>query len=202
MNYGKNGLRLLGLLAVAALSVMALAAASAQAVTPGYLIGGAAVGALTATVNGEQLGTGTLLVPGLNFKVNCTKFKVGTGSINSNSDASGELLYTGCTTLSITKSPEEIACEVVEPINATGLILPAELTNGEPAVLAEGIKALIKLTKVGDLTKECILPFDNVVKGDLCLKIDSNDTIKPLLLASETIQKECKARTASESLLR
>ena len=216
MNYRKNGLRLLGLLAVAALSVMALAAASAQAVTPGFLIGKAAVGALTATVGATQEGTSSLLVPGLNFKVTCTAFTVDEGVINSNTDAKGILLYTGCTTLSISTGAE-IACEVVEPIKAEALILPAELTNGEPAILAEKIKALINLTKKDELNKECILPFDNVVKGELCLKIrtindpadpageggaklETNDTTEPLVLTNETIQTQCKERKALEAL--
>jgi hypothetical protein len=208
MNYRKNGLRLLGLLAVAGLSVMALAA-SAQAVTPGFLINKLPVGTLTATVGAEQEGVGTLLVPGLNFKINCTAFTVDEGAINTNTDAKGILLYTGCTTLSITKSPEEIACEVVEPIKAEALILPAEMIEDKVtkealpvAVLAEKIKALINLTKVGDLTKECILPFDNIVKGELCLKIKvgTNDTAEPLVLSNDTIQTECKERKTLEAL--
>ena len=200
MRYRSRGARLLGLLAVAGLGAMALAA-SAQAVTPGFLIGGAPVGALTATVGAAQEGTGTLLVPGLNFKISCTAFTVDEGKINSNTDAKFFLLYTGCTTLSISTGAE-IACEVVEPVRAEFLTLPAEIANGEPALLAEKIKALLNFTKVGDLSKECILPFDNIVKGELCLKIKAgtNDTVEPLLLASDTIQTECKARTTLEGL--
>ena len=200
MNYRKNGLRLLGLLVVAALSVMALAAASAQAVEvkPGFKVNSAPVGALSAAVEAEQEGSSSLLVPGLNFKLTCNAFAVTKGTINSNSDAFGELSYTSCSTLSISTGTE-IPCEVVEPVKAEALILPAELTNGEPAILAEKIKALINLTKEGDLAKECTLPFDNVVKGDLCLKIPAgNETKEPLVQSNETIQTECKPREALE----
>ena len=215
MRYRRHGTRLLGLLAVAALGAMALAA-SAQAVTPGFLIGGAAVGALTATVTGEQEGTGMLLVPGLNFKISCTGFAVDEGIINSNTDAKLVLLYTGCTALSISTGAE-IACEVIEPIKLEGLVLPAELTNGELAALAEKIKSLIGLTKVGDLTKECVLPFDSVVKGELCFKIrskndpadpageggeklETNNTATPLAFTNDTIQGQCKERKTLEAL--
>ena len=204
MRYRRHGTRLLGLLAVAGLGAMALASASAQAVTPGFLIGKAAVGALTATVGAAQEGTSSLLVPGLNFKINCTAFTVDEGAINSNSDAKAVLLYTGCTTLSISTGAE-IACEVVEPVRAESLLLPTEmLKDGAEelpfAILAEKIKALINLTKVGNLAGECILPFDNVVKGDLCLKIKvgTNDTTEPLVLANDTIQTECKPRETLE----
>ena len=199
MRYRRHGARLFGLLTVAALSVMALAAASAQAVTPKFLVN-ATVEPLEATFGGEQEGTGTLLVPGLNFKISCTAFTVDEGKINTNTDAKAVFLYTGCTTLSITKSPEEIACEVVEPVKVEALLLPAELTNGEPAVLAEKIKALINLTKPKVLTEECILPFDNVVKGEICLKIKAgtNDTVEPLLLSNDSTQKECKERATLE----
>lgn len=207
MRYRSRRARLSGLLVVAALGAMALAA-SAQAVTPGFLINKLAVGALTATVEGTQEGTSTLLVPGLNFKISCTAFTTEEGKINSNSDAKFILLYTGCTALSITKSPEEIACEVV-PIKAEFLVLPAEMIEDPGtketlpfAVLSEAIKALINLTKVGDLTKECILPFDTVVKGEICLKIKvgTNDTAKLLVLTNEKIQTECKPRSALEGV--
>jgi hypothetical protein len=208
MQYRRCGARLLGLLTAAALSVMALAA-TAQAVTPGFLINKLPVGTLTATVGAAQEGVGTLLVPGLNFKYNCNSFTVDEGVINTNTDAKLTMLYTGCTTLSITKSPEEIACEVVEPIKAEFLALPAEMIEDKVikevlpvAILLEKIKALINLTKVGDLTKECILPFDNIVKGELCLKIKvgTNDTAEPLVLSNDTIQTECKERKTLEAL--
>ena len=197
MRYRKHGARLLGLLAVAALGAMALAA-SAQAVTPGFLIGGKPVGELKATVTGAQEGILTVLIPGLNFKINCEKFTTDEGVINSNSDAKFILLYTGCTTLTLANA--EIECEVVEPIKAEFLALPAELTNGEPALLAEKIKALINLTRPKVLSEECVLPFDNVVKGEVCLKIKAgtNDTTEPLVLTNDTIQRECKERVILE----
>ena len=179
-----HGAGLLGLLTVAALGAMALAA-SAQAVTPEFLINKKAVGALKATFGAEQVGRGSLLVAGLNFEVNCEKFSVDEGEISSSTDAKIILLYTECTTL---------------PVKAEALLLPTELTNGKPAILAEKIKSLIKLTKVGELTEECFLPFDNTVKAELCLKVDSNNTAELGLLASQAIQGECKERKTLEAL--
>jgi hypothetical protein len=195
MNYRKHGLRLLGLLGLAVLGVMALAA-SAQAVAPGFLINKAPVGSLLATIGGEQEGRGSLVVPGLNLEINCEEFTVLKGGVHSNTDAEGELSYSKCSALEANSPLAEIKpCTVDEPIVAAGLILPAELTNGNPAVLAEKIKATILL-----LGAECTLPEVNVVKGEVCLAIDSNDTAKPLLLGSQAIQGECKQRPTLEAL--
>jgi hypothetical protein len=189
MNQRKNGARLLGLLVVAALGVMAFAA-SAQAVAPGFLINKKPVVGLKATAGAKQVGTGSMLVAGLNFQLRCTAFTVDEGVVESNTLGKGVLLYTGCTTLSITKFPEEIHCHVKEPIKAEGIFLPAELETPKalkdlPAVLVEKIKALITLhlpaAKLGEVP--CVLPLDNTVTGEVCLKIDNNDTVEPLVLA-------------------
>ena len=204
MEHRKHGARLLGLLIVAALGVMAFAA-SAQAVVPGFLIGGKAFATLTKVV-GAVDGVNTMLVPGLGFELNCTTFKVEKGAIESKTDAEAEIFYTGCTTL-VNNLPtvEEMDCHVTEPIVATALLLPAELkapTLGAPAVLAEKIKALIRLhSKATALTAEpkpCILPLDNIVTGEVCFQINNNDTATPLLLTNSSV--ECKERPTLEAL--
>jgi hypothetical protein len=198
MRQRKNGLRLLGLLAVAALAVMAFAS-SAQAhkflVNKTFLL---------ATVGGTQEGTGTMLVPGLSFQLSCTTMTVTSGHLASATDGSGELLYTGCTTLKI-KTAEELPCHVKEPIHATALFLPTLTTTGVPAILAEKIKALIllhnpKFTVAWPLgTLPCILPVDNTVTGDLCLEITAgNDTVKPLVVSDDTTQGKCDPRVVLE----
>ncbi len=202
MNYRKHGAKLLGLLAVTALGVTALAA-SAQAATPGFLI--SLLPALLATFTADNDNEiGTLLVPKLNFEINCTAFTVDEGHIASSTHAKAVLLYTGCSTLELTlPEKKELPCHVAEPIKAEALILPAELTNGEPALLAEKIKALIRLWEPNaakPLTNECTLPNDNTVTGELCLKVDNNDKVIILLLASEAIQNECKERKTLEAL--
>jgi hypothetical protein len=181
---------------VAALGAMAFAA-SAQAVNPGFLI--AKKPALAATFSAEvDPGTvNTMLVPGLNFQLSCTAFTVDEGVINTTTDAKALFLYSGCTILDST-TKAEIPCEVVEPIKSEALILPAELTDGTPAVLFEKLKELIKLTKVGDLTKPCILPEDGTVTGEVCYKITpvTVDTVAPLLETSTA----CKNRVTLEGL--
>ncbi len=207
MNYRKHGAKLLGLLAVAALGAMALAA-SAQAVPleKAFFVNGAAVGALVATVGAEQEGTGSLLVSGLNFKLTCGEFSVDEGVINSNSDAKAVLLYKKCTTLEFNSPFNEIPCHVAEPIKAEALILPTEMLKeaggGEPlpyAILAEKIKALIRLWETNaakPLTNECTLPNDNVVTGELCLKIDPTTNHQPVVRVTTDvdIQKLCKPK--------
>jgi hypothetical protein len=192
MKHRKHGARLLGLLAVAALGVMAFAA-SAQAVVPAFLVAALGATKLLTSINAVQIGVGTMLVPGLNFRLSCKKLTLDEGVIENNNDAKGVLLYTGCTTLDNT-TLSEISCEVVEPIKAEALFLPAEDVFNEPAVLAENIKALIRLTKVGDLTKPCVLPEDSTVTGQVCLRIVpfTNGTANPWVETSATLQELCK----------
>jgi hypothetical protein len=197
MNHRKQGLRLSGLLLVVALGVMAFAA-SAQAVTPTFLVGGVSGTTLPATIGATQEGTGTMTVPELKFKLNCTAFTVDEGKVNSGSDAKAILLYTGCTTLDLVGG--EIACEVHGlggvPIKAEALLLPTETTAGVAAVLAENIKALVFLTKVGDLTKPCVLPEDNVVTGTVCFEISANNNTKEPLIKTEDASTKCTAADA------
>ena len=204
MEHRKHGARLFGLLAVAAVGVMAFAA-SAQAIVPGFLVGGKAFATLTKVV-GTQEGVGTMLVPGLSLEINCTAFATDEGAIESKTDAVLGLLYTGCTTL-VNNLPtkEEIDCHVTEPVRVEALLLPAELqkpTLGAPAVLAEKIKALFRLhSKATALTPEpkpCILPLDNILTGEVCIQINNNDTATPLLLMNSSV--ECKERPTLEAL--
>src|SRR3954454_18214752 len=86
MIYRKQGLGLVGLLAVVVLGAMAFAS-SAQALTPKFLVGGKAVGAgLNAPLQGNQIGRDVLLVPGLNTEFNCEKFTVNEGVLVNATD--------------------------------------------------------------------------------------------------------------------
>jgi hypothetical protein len=192
MEHRKHGGILLGLLVAAALGVMALAA-SAQALTPAFLINKAPVGNLLATVTGVLEVVGTMKVSPLKFELNCTALKIDEGHILSNTQATAVLLYSGCSTLSLPALPTvtEIDCHVLEPIQTEALLLPTETNAGEPAVLAENIKALVTLHLKGTpLLKEkvCILPLDNTVTGTVCFEITlgSNNTAGPLLIPGAT----------------
>jgi hypothetical protein len=188
---------LLTLLVVTAFGAMAFAA-SAQAVAPGFLIGKKSIGALLATVGASGDGTSTILVPGLNSKLSCMNLTLDEGHLESKTDARLTFLYTGCTVLSISKL-EEIPCWVDEPIKVETLLLPTETAfNGQPAILAEKIKALIILFKLGGLLSEpCILPYDTALTGEICFQIFFNDTVEPLIEANSTVQ--CKERQALEA---
>jgi hypothetical protein len=202
MVYRRHRLRLFGLVAMVSLGVMAFTS-SAQALTPKFLVGKKAVVAgLNATVEGKQIGRDVLSVSALNTEFNCEKFSVASGLLVTGTDATGQLLYEECTVLELLPPLQELPCHIYVSavdkrlhITATGLILPAELTNGEPAVLVEKINAKILMEGA-----ECPLPLENIVKGELCLKIDNNDTVEPTVLGNATIQGECKERPALESL--
>jgi hypothetical protein len=195
MSYRKQGLGLVGLLAVIALVVAAFAS-SAQALTPKFLVGKKAVAAgLNAVVEGKQIGRSTLLVPALNTEFNCEKFRIINGLLESGTTATGELKYEECTVLELKTPLGEIPCTVKngKTITAKGTILPTETITGEPALLVEAINGLIGLEG-----PECPLPLDIIIKGELCLKIVNNDTVKPKVQSSEAIQKSCKERTTLE----
>jgi len=98
---------------------------------------------------------------------------------------------------------ELFGCEIVvnyegnksHQITASAALLPAELTDGSPAVLAEKIEATVLTTpELG-----CILPKTTKLKGEICFKVDNNETIEPELLASQTLQGKCKERSTLES---
>jgi hypothetical protein len=198
MSHRQQGLGLLNLLIVIMLGVMAFAS-SAQALTPKFLVGKKAVSTgLNALIEGQQIGRDTLSVPALGTEFNCEKFTVLTGVLESSTKAAGKLRYEECTVLEATASLGEIPCTVRngKTITASGTILPAELTTGEPALLVEAINVLIGLEGAS-----CPLPLDNIAKGELCLKIVNNDTVKPKIQASEAIQKSCKERTTLEGAI-
>lgn len=203
MSYRRSS-RMAGVLAVAVLGVLAFAA-SASAVTPGFLINKTSVGTLKASVTAKQWGRGTLSIPALKIEINCEKFSTTTGFVNSTTDAELQLLYEECTVLinEGAKLEEASGCEIVvnhtgdnrHHITATALLLPTELKDGTPAVLVEKIIAKV-------LTKEgigCTLPKTTEIKGEVCLKVDKNDTVEPELLASEELQSLCKERLTLES---
>jgi hypothetical protein len=204
MSY-RTSRRLTGELAAAVLGVLAFAS-SAQAIPlqSGFFIGGAQAGALLATLGGKQISpAATLLVPALKIEINCKKFSVPKGSIESATLAEAQLLYEECTVLTNEGAKlEETLCELVvnhtgdnkHHITATGKILPAELTDGTPAVLVEG--TAVVLTKEGT---GCVLPKTTNIKGEICLKVLKNHTAEPEVESSQAIQESCRPRSALES---
>jgi hypothetical protein len=198
-----------GLLAAMVIGVMAFAA-SAQAITElgsGFFINGAQVGALKASVTAKQLGRGTLVVPALNTEINCEKFKIESGFVNSTTDGEGSLLYEECSVLVNTTKAEQ-PCHIVVNhttdkrlhITATALLLPAELNDGTPAVLAEKIVAKVLMEE----GTECTLPKTTTITGELCLKVNTNHVVEPELEASEAIQgtagSKCNPRLTLEGI--
>ena len=192
MNYGKYGSGLLGLLAVTAFGVMALAS-SAQAVTPLFAINGAK--ALHATVDANDDGEdGVLLIPALNVSISCEEFEVQEGLIlNLGEVAHLKLLYKGG---EASIAPKELLteCHIIASatdfklhITTTVLALPVEFASGDYGVLFEKLATRIIILK----GTECVLPIETVMKGEICSLIDSNDSVQPLLLLSKTIQESC-----------
>jgi hypothetical protein len=155
---------LAGVLAVAVLGVLAFAT-SAQAIflQSGFFIGGAQAGVLLATLGAKMTSAGgTLLIPALKSEINCTKFSIVSAAIESTTLAEGKLLFEECTVLvNDAKLEEAFGCEIVvnhsgdnkHHITTTGKFLPAELTDGTPAVLLEGASSVLIAAEKG-----CVLP--------------------------------------------
>ena len=161
MTRRKQGLGLFGLLAVAALGVMAFAS-SAQAVLLGYLINKKL--ALHATAGGvSHEGLEVLLVPGSNLEIKCPEFEVLEGLILDSKVAHlahVKLLYKKCVAFSITPKLEELPCHVSDVaggkpellhITANALLLPIEFADGTFGVLASenhGNRQLLKRNRL------------------------------------------------------
>jgi len=206
MRRSPRGVYLVG---TVALALGVLMASSAQALPSHFVFkntSGAEVAVLKANISAQQLGRGTLTIPGLKTEINCEKFSVQAGTvINTATDAEVKLLYEECTMLEEGAPLAELAgCEIVvnhegdnkRHITTKALLLPAELTDGSPAILAEKIEA----TVLTEPEKGCILPKTTKIKGELCLKIDNNETTEPELLSSTEIQSLCVERPTLEAL--
>lgn len=206
MSKRKHGL---GLLAVTAVGMMAFASAGLAA-TPQFAVKGApSSAALDATGTGEQENRGTLSIPGLNTEVNCEKVEVSGALIASPTDAKvAKLLYKECTVLEFKSPLAELPCHVSDvhtgnpaSLHVTALnvlLLPVEFAAGHYGILAENIHVFINfLSGTG-----CPLPLKTEVKGEVCFLITNatNDTVEPLALTSETIQKSCPKREVLEGL--
>jgi hypothetical protein len=174
-------------------------ALGAQAATPEFTVNGGM--ALHASGSGEQLGWASLLTAGSFVQLRCGEFEVIEGLLQTGLDASIKLLYKQCVLLE-TSSLKELPCHIyVSPTNkslhitASALLLPIEFASGDYGILAEKINALVLLEG-----KECPLPLSNVIKGELCLLIESNETWEPLVTTNKEIQESCPERPALESL--
>jgi hypothetical protein len=195
MSYRKRGGGLLGLLSVVVLGVLVFAG-SAQGVTPLFNVGGST--ALQANITGTQEGTGTLLVPNSNLSLQCPEFEVIESVLLSGGlIGHATILTKGCKAFEHKNPSVELPCHVSDVaagqpgllhITGSGLVLPVEFADGGFGGLVEKLTVTVNfLSGTG-----CPLPLKNVVKGEVCVKVTSgNDTTKPLIKSSKTIQSEC-----------
>jgi len=199
MKNSKFGLRAFGLALMAALSLMAFTAVAAQAVNledggkpAKFLVELNAALSVGTTFEANQVGAGTLLVPG-RVDILCQKGKV-TGTINSETDASAVAEFTECLTWQpVTElgasHTTHIECIVKEPVIAEALVLP-KLHESGFFLLFESINLSGKPFAVVTLEgAACPLTKINEVKGSVVAEIDNNDSVEPLILFSHTIQK-------------
>ena len=188
-----HGLKVLGLALLSALSMMAFAAVGAQAQLPGeskagtFTVGGKA--ALLATVVGEQLGQGFLLVAARDLKIECSSFDINEGKINSSTDAQGKVTFLGCLSFSHAGVHlKDCQFKTLETITAEALILPI-LHGGLNYVLFEPIPpATIFSTPSYKSGTACTLPLNNPVTGSVTALVKTLEANPQVLLFSEAIQ--------------
>jgi hypothetical protein len=197
MSQGKMKSSLAGLVAVAALGVMAFASSAQAGPLDFYVNGVPNPTTLHVELEGNQVGTtNALLLPSLGVEIKCAVLKVVEGLLLGPDEITGKLLFETCKVFEIIGLKELTNCHIIASatdarlhITASGKGLPAITTGGSPAVLIEG-KSLVLIKQ----PSTCVLPEHTVIKGEVCLKIDTNHTTPLLLLTNETIQVECTAR--------
>jgi hypothetical protein len=144
MSLRKHGLKALGLSFLAALSLMAIGAAGAQA-NGAFLVGGANIPAgLVVNATGEVDLLGVLLVPDLNIEIDCKKFKVKSGTLLTGGVGHAELLYEECEEYGTKPSLVLLTeCEIYESK------MDEELHLNQGNILAKGL-LLVVLHKEAD----------------------------------------------------
>lgn len=183
MSYAKKGLRVFGVCLVAALGLMAVSAAGAQAQT-GWLVGGAFINStrtinasihpLNATAPVEKhlvLVTTTL---GANVKILCENLTVDDGLLFNNEKAEGlaELLFSTCQTF-LNGSLSGI-CKPKEAILAK-VKFHAILHNSLTYLLFEPHEAGKPFATLEFPNEECLLSPKREVKGDVVVECLTED---------------------------
>lgn len=121
MRHSKHVLRAFGLSLLAALSLMAVIAAGAQAEnlagTAGVfkILGTTVEGAAEETATGETVENSVLIVLGLNTEIKCTAIDVTEGKIKASGDANVIILFLGCEAYAISTGELLANCKTVGP---------------------------------------------------------------------------------------
>ncbi len=183
MSYAKKGLRVFGVCLVAALGLMAVSAAGAQAQT-GWLESGAFITAtktvtatihpLNATAPVEKhlvLSTTTL---GANVKLLCENLALDDGLLFANEKAEGlaTLLFTTCQTF--LNGALSAVCKPSEPITA-GVKFHAILHNALTYLLFEPEVAGTPFVKIKFPNEECLLSPERSVAGEVVVECLTED---------------------------
>jgi hypothetical protein len=192
MRNGKHRLEALALAIMTTLGVMALGVAGAQAQLPGESKPGTFLVnlgvALLATLTGQILGVGFLLVKDKDLKIECKALDINSGKINSSTDGSAEVLFLEC--VARNHAGVQLAdCEfkTLKTIKALVLVLPI-LHGGEPFLLFEPLSGTELANVSFKSGTACTLPLNNPVTGAVVAKVDALDAIKQEILFSEAIQ--------------
>jgi hypothetical protein len=201
MSLRKHGLKAFGLSLLAALSLMAVSAAGAQA--SGEFLVETTLGSgvyHTFTQHGISLETvtggfepgvvGVLTITGLGTEIKCTGVTPEGGTVHLGGLVTGSLLYTGCTALESAAPLEELPCEVEDKggDNAVGKIKTNALHG---LVILHGTPSetyvLVKPAAAGPfvvillLGAECAVAGEYPVTGQQMLLVAAGDALNVLV---------------------
>jgi hypothetical protein len=171
MRSAKHGMKAFGLAMLTVVGMMVVGTGGAQGQLGQYLVNLGS--ALLATFQGWQVGGGLLTVKARDLKLECAALSVSEGKINSSTDASGKVEFTGCVSYSLSTGVKLADCQLktLETITASFLALPS-LVSPETYVLFESIPpATVFATISYKSGTACTLPLNNPVTGSVVMRI-------------------------------
>jgi hypothetical protein len=175
----RNVAMAVGLSLMAALGLLAFSAVGAQAQS--FSVGGAGNFLLT-NATGKQIGSGTLLVPGRNYELECKTGAVNSGHLSSKTHASGQVTFSECVALRLSDL-ELLPCLLKENIVANFLIAP---NGGNMLFSPTGTNFTVIRYQEGT---ECPLPLNNPVSGNLIAEVPALEAIKPIAVFKKSLQE-------------
>lgn len=169
MRSAKHGMKAFGLAMLTVVGMMVVGTGGAQGQLGQYLVNLGS--ALLATFWGW--GGGSLTVMARDLKLECAALSLSEGKINSSTDASGKVEFTGCVSYSLSTGVKLADCQLktLETITASFLALPS-LVSPETYVLFEPIPpATVFATISYKSGTACTLPLNNPVTGSVVMRI-------------------------------
>jgi hypothetical protein len=144
--------------------------------------------ALLATITGEQLGKGYLLVASRDLKIECGELEINSGKISNTTDGAAEVTFKKCVANNHKGEPlKDCLFKELETIKASALVLPISHA-GQSYVLFEPLTGTEFANVKFKPETTCTLPLNNPVTGSVVAKVDALDAVTQTILFNEAVQ--------------